>query len=90
MMKDYNSQSIRQIQIIEQWNPVNPVTNGPQISGRIIGVPYPTPLPVFAPSNFSETSYEFEEKTLKTFEEKSYKNSTGRENYKLGVSEDVH
>ena len=36
------------------------------------------------------TSYEFEEKTCKTFVEKCYKNSTRRENYKVAVSEDVH
>ena len=39
----------------------------------------PTPLPVFAASNF-----EFEEKTCKTSVGKCYKNSTVRENYKLG------
>ena len=36
------------------------------------------------------TLQEFEEKTCKTFVGKCYKNSTVRENYKLGVSEDVH
>ena len=43
-------------------------------------------------SRFSppRTFQEYEEKTCKTFVGKCYKNSTGRENYKLGVSEDVH
>ena len=36
------------------------------------------------------TLREFEKKTCETFVGKCYKNSTGRENYKLGVSEDVH
>ena len=36
------------------------------------------------------TSYEFEDKTCKTFIEKCCKNSTGREYHKLGVSVDVH
>ena len=33
---------------------------------------------------------EFEKKTCETFVGKCYKSSTVRENYKLGVSEDVH
>ena len=48
----------------------------------------PTPLPVFAASNFEE----FEKKTCETFVGKCYKSSTVtcvRENYKLRVSEDV-
>ena len=36
------------------------------------------------------TSHEFEEKACKIFVEKCYNNSTGREKYKVGISEDVH
>ena len=41
-------------------------------------------------SSSPRTLQEFEEKTCKTSVGKCYKNSTVRENYKLGVSEDVH
>ena len=37
-----------------------------------------------------QTLQKLEKKTCKTFVEKWYKSSTVRENYKLGVSEDVH
>ena len=42
-----------------------------------------TPMP-------PRTLQEFEKKTCETFERKCYKSSTVRENYKLGVSDDVH
>ena len=45
----------------------------------------PTSLSVFAASNFEQ----FEKKTCDTILGKCYQNSTVRENYKLGVSEDV-
>ena len=37
-----------------------------------------------------QTLQEFEEKTRKTFVRKWSKNSAGRENYKLGASDNVH
>ena len=41
-------------------------------------------------SSSPRTLQEFEEKTCKTSVGKCYKNRTVRENYKLGVSVDVH
>ena len=46
-----------------------------------------TPLPVSSPP---ETLQEFERKTCATSVRKCSKSSTVRENYKQGVSEDVH